>query len=412
MPQTVLLASLFASFFFGNSAQAADWTRFRGPNGTGQSEVESVPATWTTDDYRWRVKLPGTGYSSPVVLGGRLFVTCSMEEDATRIVRCLRTEDGGLIWKRSFPSTTHTLHAFNAYAASTPAIDDKRVYLTWTTPREYLVLALDQSTGRELWRRNLGTFDSQHGHGASPILFDNMLIVTNDQAGPSFVMALNPATGETLWKTERRHEQTAYSTPCIYRPKQGPAELIVTGWAHGVCGLDPYSGKQKWEVDVLNFRVVGSPVIAGGLIFTSCGSGGTGKQMIAVRPPDATKATKASVAYELKGSLPYVPTSVARDDLLFTWTDSGIVTCLDAPTGKIHWRERVGGKYHGSPVRVADKIYCIDRAGQVVVVAAEKQFQLLGKVDLEGPSQSTPAVANGVMYLRTTSHLMAIGGKE
>ena len=410
--QRIFILTLLSLVFFGKTTSAGEWTRFRGPNGTGQSEATTVPATWTTADYRWRVKLPGIGYSSPVILGDRLFVTCGIEEDATRIVRCLSTKDGRLIWKRSFPSTTHEKHALNAYAASTPTVDHQRLYLTWATPEQNIVLALDQSNGQELWRRDFGPFDSQHGHGASPILFDNMLIVTNDQAGASFAMALRPATGETLWKTERRSEQTAYSTPCIYRPNGGSAELILTGWAHGICGLDPHTGISKWEVDVLDYRVVCSPVIAGGLIFTSCGSGGSGKQMIAVRPPDMAKKTKAEVAYELKGTLPYVPTSVARGDLLFTWTDSGIVTCLDAPTGKIHWRQRVGGNYHGSPVRVADKIYCIDREGQMVVVAAEKQFRLLGKVDLEEPSQSTPAVADGVMYLRTTSHLMAIGGEK
>jgi len=106
-----------------------------------------------------------------------------------------------------------------------------------------------------------------------------------------------------------------------------------------------------------------------------------------------------------------VPTSVARGRLLFLWRDSGVVACLDALTGEVRWRERVGGNYFGSPVRVRDRIYCMSRDGEMVVVAAADEFKLLGRIDLEEPSQATPAIAGGVMYLRTRSHLMAIGGK-
>ena len=157
--------------------------------------------------------------------------------------------------------------------------------------------------------------------------------------------------------------------------------------------------------------MVCSPVIAAGLIFTSCGTGGGGKQMVAVRPGIPDEGIEAQLAYEIKGSLPYVPTSVAYGSLLFLWSDQGVVTCLDAPSGTIHWRQRVGGQYFGSPVRVADRIYCISRKGEMVVLAAADKFKPLGRIDLEEPSHATPAIADGVMYLRTESHLMAIGGK-
>jgi outer membrane protein assembly factor BamB len=158
--------------------------------------------------------------------------------------------------------------------------------------------------------------------------------------------------------------------------------------------------------------VVGSPVVCGGLIFGYGGSGGVGRQMFAVRPPDPETGQAAKVAYELKGSLPYVCTPVARGDLLFSWFDRGVVTCLDGPTGKIHWQERVGGNYFCSPIRVADRLYCISREGEMVVLAASKEFKELARIDLEEPSNSTPAVADGVMYIRTNSHLMSIGGDK
>lgn len=388
------------------------WTRFRGPNGSGQSDAATIPVRWTTKDYNWRVKLPGIGHSSPVVRGDRVLVTCAIEEDATQIIRCLRTSDGGLIWKRQFESSTYEKNKSNSYAAATPAVDKDHVYLSWTTPEEYTLLALDQSNGRVVWRRNLGPFVARHGSGASPILFDDMVIVPNDQAAESSAIAVDRTTGETRWKAPRRTDRAAYATPCIWRPEGGPPQLILASSAHGLSGLDPYSGQPIWELGVFKDRVVASPVVAAGLILASAGEGGSGKRFVAVRPGNPAGGIEAEVVYDVRGSLPYVCMPVAYGDLLFLWYDQGVVTCLDLPAGKIHWRERIGGNYFGSPVRVADRIYCMSRKGEMVVLAAADKFKLLARFSLEEPSHSTPAIADGVMYLRTFSHLMAIGGKK
>ncbi len=397
---------------FARPLAGQEWTRFRGPNGSGESDATTIPITWTSKDYRWRVKLPGIGHSSPVIWGDRLFVTCAIEEDATRIIRCLDTADGGLIWKRAFESTTYKKHASNSYAAATPVVDQHHVYLSWTTPDQYTVLALERAKGRVVWRRDLGPFTARHGSGASPMLFDDMLIVPNDQQGESSAWALDRMTGETRWRVARRADRAAYATPCIWRPENGAAQLILASSAHGVSGLDPHSGKTIWELGVFQDRVVGSPVVAAGLVFAYSGEAGSGKRFVAIRPGDPAAGVEAEVVYDVKGSLPYVCMPVAYGDLLFLWYDQGVVTCLDAPTGKIHWRQRVGDSYFGSPVRVGDRIYCISRKGQLVVLAADDEYKLLGRIDLEERSHSTPAVADGVMYLRTVSHLMAIGGKS
>jgi len=398
--------------WFRSSVDGQEWTRFRGPDGSGISEASGIPVRWTAQDYMWRVKLPGIGYSSPVIWGDRIFVTSALEEDGTRIIRCLRTSDGGLIWKRSFRSMTFDLGNATAYDAASPTVDQDHVYMSWGTPEHYVVLALDQRKGREVWRRDLGPFQGDHGFGASPILFEGLLIVPNDQSGTSFVVALDRTTGETRWKVERRTVKSAYSTPVVYRPENGPAQLILTSTAHGISSLDPASGELNWEFNLFGEqRVVGSPVIAAELVFASCGSGGGGKRMFAVRPGNPAEGIEAEVAYELAGSLPYVPTPVANGRLLFFFNDQGVVTCIDAPTGEIRWRERVGGKYFGSPVRVADRLYCISREGEMVVLAASEQFKELARINLEEPSNSTPAVADGVMYIRTAAHLMAIGSE-
>jgi outer membrane protein assembly factor BamB len=393
-----------------NAQEAQEWTRFRGPNGEGQSDAATFPAAWTTADYLWRVKLPGIGHSSPVVRGDRLFVTAGLD-DATRIVRCLRTSDGGLIWKRDFPAAVHRMHAFNTFAVSTPAVDDRNVYLLWADPEQYVVLALDQERGREQWRRDLGPFVAEHGFGASPIRFEDLLIVPNDQDGPSFCIALDAKTGETRWKTDRPSGRAAYSTPFIHRPEGGEPQLVLASTAAGLSGLDPRTGRVLWRLGgVFDQRVVGSPVAAGDLIIAYCGTGGSGTRLVAVRPGDAEGKTPPEIAYEIKGSLPYVCMPLVHGELLFLWHDQGVVTCVEAATGEIHWRERIGGRFFGSPVRVGERLYCMSRDGEMVVLAADKQFKLLGRVGLEEASCATPAVAGGVMYLRTVSHLMALAG--
>ena len=389
---------------------AQEWCRFRGPNGSGRNGATSIPATWTADDYNWRVALPGIGHSSPVVWGDSILITSGVEKEGTWIVLCLKTSDGSIIWQKSFPATTYKKNPLSSYASSTPAVDKDRVYTTWATPAAYIVLALDRRTGDEVWRRDLGPFVAQHGFGASPLLYGDSLIVPNDQDGPSFVIALDRATGETRWKTDRLSKQAAYSTPIIYQPSAGPSQLILTGGAHGISSYNPETGKKNWQLDVLKDRVVGSPIVAADLLIAGCGAGAGGKQVVAARPGQPEKNIEPEVVYEFKGSLPYVPVPVACGPLVFLWSDTGVVTCADAQTGKVHWRERLGGKFYGSPICVGDRLYCMSCTGEMVVLAAADQYKLLGRMKLDELGYSTPAVADGAMYLRTFSHLISIGG--
>jgi len=187
--------------------------------------------------------------------------------------------------------------------------------------------------------------------------------------------------------------------------------LLATSSAHGFSALDPATGKSLWELPVFKQRVVGSPLVACGLVFGTAGSGGSGKQMFAVRPADPAKKVEAAVAYELKESLPYVPIFVSDGRRVYLLGDQGVMTCIQPSDGKVLWRERIGGTYFASPVLVDGRLYCASREGRMVVVAAADQYKLLATVDLEEPTNATPAVAGGVMYIRTLSHLMAIGGR-
>lgn len=390
------------------AAEGREWPRFRGPDGVGVADAPSLPVAWSENEVNWKVALPGGGHSSPVVWGDRIFVTAADEASAKRILVCLKVSDGSVLWRREFESRPCHLNGLNSYASQTPAVDAGRVVVCWATPEEFPVVALDHD-GRDLWRRDLGPFKSQHGHGASPILFDGLAIVTNDQQGPSFIVALGAADGKTRWQTERRAERAAYSVPSVFRPEGRPPQLILTASSCGMTSLDPATGKVNWEVpDLFPERVVSCPVVAGGLVLGTCGTGGRGREVVAVRPP-ATAVDKPAVAWRIKDDAPYVPTAVAYGDFVFLWTEGGVVQCVRAATGERVWRERVRGEFYGSPVCAGGRLYAISVKGEVVVLEAGETFKEVGRTALGEKSHATPAVAAGRMYLRTWSHLVSVG---
>jgi outer membrane protein assembly factor BamB len=391
-------------------AAAEEWTRFRGPNGSGLSEARGIPTSWSESDYNWKAKLPGAGHSQPVLWGERIFLTSAVEEGARRIILCLRAADGGIEWSRELEARTHDKHLRNSYASGTPAVDEERAYFVFAHPEALALVAFDHQGG-EKWRRDLGPFGGNHGHGASPIVFEELVVLPNEQEGKSSIIALDRKSGETRWQTERRTERVAYGTPCVHLGRDGEPELLFTSQAHGISSLDARSGRPLWEAAVFTMRTVSSPVLAGGLAVGTCGSGGGGNYLVAVRLGGEGDVASTHLAYKLSRSMPYVPTPIARGDRLFLWSDGGVVSCVRASSGEVIWQARAGGSYSGSPVCVEDRLYCISDEGDVVVVAAADEFRLLAKNPLGEPSRSTPAVAGGRMYLRTYSHLISIGGK-
>ncbi len=399
-------------------APAEEWSRFRGPNGQGQSDAAStIPISWTDKDYNWKVSLPGLGHSSPVVWGKKVFVTSADSDTATRHVLCFNAANGEKLWQRDFPGKAYHLHTQNSYATSTPALDAERIYLAWASDEEFTLQALTHD-GEDVWHINLGPFKSEHGFGTSPIVVDDMVIITNDQEGENrFLIAVDSKTGHERWKIPRKYadnrQNASYATPCVMDTPTG-RELIVCSWAHGITAHDLKTGAVNWEAPVFKLRPVGSPVLADGLILANTGEGSEGKgnnSVYAIRPGSKDGKT-AELVYSLpKSSAPYVTTICTAGDLGFLWGDSGIVTCIDIPTHQQHWRQRVGGIFYSSPIRVGDRIYGTSTEGEVDVLAASADYRLLARNPLGEPTCATPAVSDGVMYLRTQSHLMSLGGK-
>ena len=407
MKPIVLIVGL--ALLAGSALRAQEWTRFRGPNGTGISHAKTIPERIERNDINWRIELPGSGHSSPVLWGDRIFLTTAGAEAGSFTVLCVNAPDGKVLWQRHFPHVTFRQHKFNSYASATPAVDAERVYVAYTVPASHTLLALDHD-GKTVWERDLGPYKSQHGSGASPMLHEGMVVLGNEQDGTSFIIGVDAKTGQTAWQTPRRSAAAAYATACLYEPKNGQPALVFTSEAEGIYGLHPKTGKVLWEFpQAFDKRSVSSAVIAGDIIFGSCGSGGGGNFVTAIRPGDGT-STKAELAYHLRKSAPYVPTSVAVGDLVWLWSDGGILTCLHAPTGDIRYQERVGGNFFGSPVWVDGTLYAVSTAGEIVTVQASEEFKVISRFPLDDTCHTTPAIAGGKMYIRTEKSLVSIGG--
>lgn len=393
---------------------AQEWTRFRGPNGTGLSDAAGIPTKWQTEDYIWKAELPAGGHSSPVIWKDLVFLTGADEENSVRSVFAVSTTTGKVVWQRDFPLALHNRHKLNSFASPTCAVDEGRVYASWTTPSEYTVKAFTHD-GVEVWSKSLGSFVSQHSGGVSPVVFEELLIVGNEQdqegGGESFLAALDRRTGEIVWKQDRDSDVVTYSTPCVRVTPDGKQELLFNSKAHGITGIDPLTGRVNWEVKgIFDKRSVSSPVIAAGdIVIGSCGSGGGGNYVVGVKPGTTAAPDSGSVVYKITRQAPYVPTALAKDDLLFLWADNGIVACVDGKSGETHWQKRVGGTFYGSPICIQDRLYCVNTTGDVVVLAASREFAELAVNPLGELCHSTPAAADNRLYIRTLRHLYCFG---
>ena len=386
------------------------WSRFRGPDGSGISDSKKIPISWEAKDYLWKTTLAGKGHSSPVIWKDKLFVLSGDSVKATRILQCLEAFNGNELWRRDFPSSSYPQNRDNSFGSSTPAVDKNAVYLYWTTPKSITVLALNHQ-GQELWKRDLGTFTGRHGSGTSPIVYKDFLIINNDQEGPSSLLALDCKTGKTEWTIPRITDQTAYSTPFIFHSQSGADELIFTSSGHGITSVNPLAGTVLWEYkNAFPMRVVGSAVASSNLVIGLCGEGGTGKRLAAIRA--GSKTSSPELVYEMKSSIPYVPSPVLKDSRLYLWGDNGLVSCFYAETGQKIWQGRLENTFYGSPIWIDGRLYCMSRQGNLFIVRAGDQYELMAKIPLGEESHATPAVANDILYLRTFTTLMAVRQKE
>ncbi len=405
--ETILCVAFLASFAVSITL-ADNWDRFRGPNGAGQSDDTGIPTKWEPTNFLWKQPLIGVGHSSPVIWQGRLFITSADPKTGAQIVAAFDVKNGAPLWEKRFDADSYHMNGLNSYASSTPAADADHLYVMWLKAGRVVLAALTHD-GNEVWRRDIGPFEEVHGFGKSPVVVGDLVCVANDSQAESAVVAVDRKSGAVRWHVPRESGITAFATPCVLDELAKEKVLLAVSTASGLTAFDAATGKIAWQglKNELTQRCVSSPIVAGGMVLVSCGQGGNGKVLVAARPGDHDHEPQQ--VYQLQQSIPNVPTPIVAGDLLFLWHDRGIVSCYDLPTGRQNWRERVGGDYHSSPIRIGNRIYCVSRNGEVVVLAADRQFQVLARNELNEACHATPAVANGRLYLRTETSLICVG---
>lgn len=388
------------------------WTRFRGPNGTGIADGNDLPVAFDAKNTLWKVKIPGVGNSSPVLWKDRIFLQTSAKDGKERFLLCLSTQGGKELWKRSIPGSMAKTHVKNTLASATPAVDEKMVYAAFWDGQDVTVWAYDHA-GNPKWDRNLGPFVSQHGAGASPVVFEDKLIFANDMDKKSVLYVFDKETGKVLWSKERPAYRACYSGPLILE-RNGKPELIVQSTTC-VTSYDFAKGDVNWNwtpgfTAKFPLRTIATPVVVEGILMFSSGDGGGDRQAYGVALPAKDGLPKS--IWQSKKDFPYVPSMLGRGSHLYFVNDLGFAGCYDAVKGERVWFERMpGAKFTASPVLVDGKIYACSEEGDVFVFAAEPAFKLLARNSLGEMVRATPAVADGRLYIRGATHLYCIGKK-
>jgi len=397
----VLAASMLTS-----TTAADDWPCWRGPLGTGISSESTAPLNWgPSDNIAWKTEIPGRGRSSPIVSKGRVFLTTGLDEDQSRRIVCLDQKDGKSLWSVAVHhGPGGKMHQDNTTASSTPATDGERVYAAFVDDQGMKVVAVDFD-GKVVWSVNPGTFFSNHGFAASPVLYGDGLIVNGHQDGTAFIVMLDRVTGKEVWRYTPAVNQRSFSTP-VLTTFEGQKQLVVTG-SQQTLGLNPADGSIIWSAQGPTEKFVCTPSVGHGMVFSFGGS--PDKKSLAVRLGGRGDVTDTHVAWRSERGMPYVPSPILVGNYLHVITDLGVYSCIDPVSGEVLHKARAGGSTYSSPVSVADRIYIFEDTGRCTVVKNEPGFQVLARNELAEEVYTSPAVAEGQIFIRTASALVCIG---
>jgi len=402
-----LIPLIFLCTFYVSDADAQQWTRFRGSDGQGIDTTVSVPHTWEADDFKWKINLPGTGNSSPVIWGDKIFVSCANNEDGIGYILAIDAQDGATLWQKAFDLSEFSMHVDNDLAAPTPAVDESSLFVIWYSNKKTTLIAMDHD-GTIQWQADFEGIEARHGGGSSLMLTDSDVIFTREQEVASSLggswLAVNKQTGLTSWEVERENcESNSFSTPILIKDDGQEPKLIFTSRAHGFTALDPETAQILWErKGLLTARVVASPVYSNELII-GCRKG----ELVVVELDPISNHPADTALYTLTRDLsPYVPTPIVIGKFIYLFMDSGVVACVRLATGELMWKERPAGPIYGSPVWVDGNLYCITKAGDVLVIGANPEYHLKGILPLGDGSFSTPVMVESGMVFRTFSQLI------
>jgi outer membrane protein assembly factor BamB len=395
---------------------AADWPRFRGPDGSATSTDTNIPTEWgEKKNVKWSAAMPGQGFSSPIVVGDYVFVTCYTggASDLANLKRQLVAVDrrkGGILWSKTVPAVLPEFRegggfSHHGYASHTPVSDGERVYVHFGTTG---VLAFDMK-GNQLWQQSVGTErNARFGSASSPILYKDLVIVTAGAESAS-IRAFDKKTGKEVWKAPAANLAECYSTPLIVTNKDGEDELVISV-PYEVWGLKPATGKLKWyATSEVDGSACTSLIANDGVVYAV---GGRTGGRTAVKVGGKGDVTKSHVLWSKRGG-PYVSSPVLYKDRLFWIDQRGTATCVDAKTGDELGRERIRGAYYASPVLVKDRLYLVSRYDGTYVVEPTPKFTQVAHNSLGDKSDfsGSPAVSSGQLFLRSDKYLYCIAAQ-
>ncbi len=423
------------------AVSADDWPHWRGQQANGVSSEQTLPTRWsTTENVAWKAAIAGLGISTPIVSGDRVFVTSQLgsgisrpgprlvqggdatamgeralgsgrsaagEDKTVFIVEAFGRADGKRVWERRIEAEgaltpTHEKHNL---ATPSPVTDGTFVFAVFGTGQ---LLALDRN-GTVVWQRHLGKeyspFDIQWGHGSSPVLYGDTLMLLCDHPSASYLIALDKRTGKERWKADRGKGRVSYSTPLVVHGPSGD-EVIVNS-SQRIDAYDPKSGSLLWHTGTDNRFPVPSPVFHDGVIFASRGYR-SGPYM-AIKPGGRGDITGSHVVWTVPTGAPYVSSLLHYDGIVYMANDVGVLTAVDAATGERVWQERVEGVFSASPVGGAGHVYFVSENGDTIGVRAGRTPQIVARNPVGEGSLASPAIANGRVFLRTDEHVIAIG---
>lgn len=400
------------SLLFLLALAAQDWPEFRGPTAQGLSKETGLPVEWGAEkNVAWKKPIAGLGWSSPVVHRGRLYLTTGFPIEGKREARllalCLDAKSGDRLWEREvFPRVeiAPRVRPENSHASPTAVVQDGRVYVHYG----YHGTACLSLEGEVLWHSEPPKYDPEDGTGGSPLVIDEGVIVHHDGKDVQFVLALDRATGKTLWRADRAtkaKERYAYSTPLLIAVN-GERQVVSAG-AGVVSSYAPATGKEIWKVEYGNgYSVVPRPVFGHGLVYVCTGF--DRPMLLAIRPDGRGDVTQTHVAWSTNRGVPHIASLLLVGDELYMVSDVGVASCLDARTGKVHWQERLGGKHWSSPLYAGGRVYFQNMDGVAFVVRAGTQYELLARNTLEGRIFASHAVSDGALFIRTEKNLYRI----
>jgi outer membrane protein assembly factor BamB len=417
MPLVPLIISLSLCHLI--SPAQDNWPEYRGPNSNGSSAATGLPLTFSdTQNVKWKTEIHGRGWFTPVIWGDQIWMTTATPDGRKMFILCVDKTAGKVLCDNLLFENANVdpIADINSYASPSAVIEDGRVYAHFGS---YGTACIDTKSFSVLWTRRDLIIRHSVGPGSSPILFENLLILTMDGTDEQYTIALNKRTGKEAWKTARRFDRPAsdsdlenghaerrksFNTP-VLNTFNGRTEMISPA-ASAVYGYDPRNGKELWRAAHGGYSNSFRTLVGDGVAYVD--SGYDKADLFAVKLGGTGDISSSHILWKTNKNIPFKPSGVLVDGFLYVVNDGGILSCLDSKTGEQVWLERIGGHFSASPICADGRIYFFSEEGQVTVIKPGRKLEILAKNQLNDGFMASPAISGKAMFLRTKTHLYRV----